>query len=186
MNRTTLKAIRIAFTALFVGGLLAMQAVPAFADDGSVEVKGPEVEFASEIVVQPNIKVDASMPGSGDNEQTGDSNAEFDQSVDADSGEPNATNGGTAVSGPAVAGALGIAVQTNVQVIAGWTPEGGVDQEAWNDAGADQTSGAYTGDPSADGIGSAAVSGSAVGWDTTVFQQTNVQTFVGTPSGDED
>jgi hypothetical protein len=179
MDHATLRRTRrFVLAGILVGGLLCMQAAPAFAQDG-VEVKGPEIEFIADIVVQPTIQVDASMPWGGDNTQTAGSNSDFDQSADADSGDPDASNGGTAVTGAAVAGSLNVSVQTTVQVIAGLTPEDGVQQESWNEAGGELASGAYVGDADADGLGSAAVSGSAVAWGNNIVEQTSVAVWSG-------
>lgn len=143
---------------------------------------GPAVATNEAIVVQKSVQVVAGGPRSGaDNTQTSVNYLDLNQAAIATSGDASGTDGGTASSGAATAGNLAIVHQLNVQIIAGWVPEGGLQQDAVNVADIDQTSVAASGDANATGDGSNASSGDASAFGFTFVQQRNIQIYVGRP-----
>jgi hypothetical protein len=134
-------------------------------------------------VFQLNVQVDAGFgPGAADSDQTASNIAIVDLTSVALSGDATASAGGSATTGEARAIQSAFVMQMNIQIIAGYVPEGGVDQEASNLAIIDGTSIAASGDATAAGAGSSAASGDATAEGSTLLQQRNVQIYVGNPA----
>jgi hypothetical protein len=132
--------------------------------------------------VQVNVQVDTSSNPSN-NLQTATNNATLDLATGAISGNPNATNGGTAATGAAMATSTAIVMQVNVQVIMGNTPIGGVTQTAANETDIDMMTLAGTGNSGADGVGSNATTGAAAASNSAVVNQANWQVYDGIGGG---
>ena len=75
-------------------------------------ISGPAITFTNRVVVPINIQVDPF----GTATQSATNTATVNQDVLAVSGSASGTNGGVAVSGPAVAGAIAVVTQINVQI----------------------------------------------------------------------
>jgi hypothetical protein len=133
-----------------------------------VAVQGPAIEFVERIIVPINVQVDPFGTAS----QTAQNTANVNQGAAAASGGAAAANGGTAVGGPAIAAAIAIGTQINIQVNA--CPSG-VIQSALNAINVDQFAGAVGGDAVADGLGSLAIGGSATSLAIATIHQRNVQ-----------
>ena len=132
------------------------------------------------IVVQGNIQVDTT--GNVNNVQDATNDVTIDQQTVAAAGSATASNGGVATSGIATASSTAIVMQMNIQVITGFAPVGGVTQTASNIGDIDQTTGAASGNTDADCEGSTATSGNAAAHSSTVLNQSNVQTYRGSPN----
>ena len=144
-----------------------------------VGLAGPVVTFNEQIVVPVNVQVVASPNATADNvSQTAQNAANVDQGTSAQSGTASGESLGVAISGPAVAGSIAVVTQLNIQVIAGWVPEGGVSQDATNAAVVSQETSAASGDAAASD-GGLAISGVPVALSTAGVNQENVQIFVG-------
>lgn len=141
------------------------------ASGGGVAVAGPAVARSRAIVVQRNIQVDPFNAGT----QTATNEANVNQMTGAASGDATGTNGGMAMSGPAVATSIAVVVQVNVQVIACPFGSGAITQDASNVADIDQDVLAVSGNADADGSGSTARSGRATARSVTRVNQRNVQ-----------
>ena len=143
-------------------------------------VGGPVVTLDEAIVVPINVQVIASPNVTADNAQQAATNsATVAPNVEAQSGPTAASGTGIAISGPAVAGAILVATQINIQVIAGWVPTGGVAQDASNDLDVVQDVLAASGPAAANGSGTA-ISGTPIALSIALVDQGNVQVFLGT------
>jgi hypothetical protein len=159
----------IAATAL----LFALPAVVSADGPNGVAVKGPEVEFAVGVVVPVNVQVDPS----GNASQTATNTSNMNQAAIAGSGNASASNGGVAVSGAAVAGAVGVVTQLNIQVNACMVSPNQIVQTALNAANVNQASIALSGNASASGPGTVAISGRATAIAVAAVHQQNVQVY---------
>lgn len=145
---------------------------------GGVAVAGVPMAIAiPPIVVQGNIQVDTT--GNTNNVQSATNDLTANQTTVASAGSATATNGGIAKSGTSTATSSAIVMQMNVQVITGFAPSEGVTQDAANVGQIDQTTVAASGETDADGEGSIATSGNASANSSTVLNQTNLQTYIG-------
>ena len=160
-----------------VSSLANQIAGSATSASGGVAVPGAAVAVNVPVVVQGNIQVDTT--GNPNNLQTATNDTTVDQATAAVSGDPTATNGGTATTGPATSISTAVVVQMNLQVITGLTPAGGVTQTAGNEADLGQTTVSATGSASADGGGSTAVSGGATTTSAANVLQVNTQIYGG-------
>lgn len=157
--------------------------IPGVATSSAGGIAIPGIAMAMDIppiVVQGNIQVDTT--GNANNVQDATNELTVDQQTVAAAGSATASNGGMATSGTATASSTAIVMQMNVQVITGFAPAEGVTQTASNVGDIDQTTGAASGNTDADGEGSTATSGNAAANSTTVLNQSNLQTYIGTPN----
>jgi hypothetical protein len=145
--------------------------------NGDGAIAGPAIAFNTPIIIQHNVQVDTT--GDPDNTQTATNTAVVNQDTAAGSGSATTSGGGTATTGAAMAVSTAVVLQINIQVIAGFVPDGGVTQTASNDAEVDQTTAALSGDASGDGSGSSASSGNASASNSAHIGQINVQIYAG-------
>ena len=137
-------------------------------------IAGPALTFDTAVVNQINVQVIAGDQETQDNSsQTAYNEANIDQTNIAVSGDASASDGGTAMSGRAIAGSFAHVLQLNVQVIAGFGCA--VTQEASNVVDLDQEAVALSGDASA--TGGSATTGDASARNSAHIQQRNIQIY---------
>jgi hypothetical protein len=163
---------------LVIVAFMLLGALPgAVSADGptqqGVGIPGPEIEFTVGIVVPVNVQVDPF----GNATQTAQNSAALNQTAQAQAGTASASNGGVAVSGPAIAGAIGVITQVNVQVNACPFSTTQITQTALNAAALNQASLARSGNAAASGVGSVAISGPATSIAVATIHQRNVQIY---------
>ena len=159
----------------------------AAANARSAALAGAAAALGQVQIHQVNVQVIATPNNSNDtSSQTATNTATANQTTAAQSGDATSSDGSIAQTGNATAHSLTIINQINIQVIAGYTPAGGVHQTASNDATVDQTTVAQSGDATASD-GSTARSGDADASSVAVIQQKNFQLYVGKgPSSSDD
>jgi hypothetical protein len=178
MIRTAIQPSPRIFAVVLIAAaaLLALGAMPRAASaDGppGVAVRGPEIEFTTSVVVPINVQVDPF----GNATQTAQNTSSVSQSAQAQAGMATATNGGVAVSGPAIAGAISVITQINVQVNACPNTSTHIVQTALNSATLNQAAIARSGDATANGPGSFAMSGAARSIAVSTINQRNIQVY---------
>lgn len=158
----------VLWVAIPVIAMLSLLAVtPAFVSanetsepDSGVGVAGPAIEF--NVAVTPKVCVGvAAVSDPSKVDQQCELEGEPLQVAVAEAGDATGSNGGVAVSGPAIAGNVFAAPSVCVQVVAGNLSDGEVEQTGIIDTRAVQGVGALSGDAGADGLGSVATSGVA-------------------------
>ena len=144
---------------------------------------GTATASAEPLIIQRNIQVLAGQANESNTTQNATNDVTLNQTSIAGSGDAAGTTGGVANSGAAGATSRAVVLQFNLQIIAGYVPEGGVTQNAANIAEIDQTTAGLSGSANADGTGSQATSGAANASSSTFLTQGNIQIYIGTRHG---